>query len=62
MEHLWWNDVKEVSSQSVFLRKNVVLIRFKGDPEHIDDERAWRQVERDAVLPQERLQLGCLLL
>lgn len=62
MEHLWWNDVKEVSSQSVFLCKHVVLICLKGDSEHIDNERARRQVEWDAVLPQEWLQLGCLLL
>lgn len=53
MEHLRWNDVKEVSSQSVFLRKHIVLIGLKGDPEHVDDERAGRQVKRDAVLPQE---------
>lgn len=62
MEHLWWNDIKEVSGESVLLCKHVVLVCLEGDSKHVDDERAWRQVQRDAVLPQERLQLGCLLL
>lgn len=62
MEHLWRNDIEEVSRQSVLLREYIVLIRLEGNAKHVDNKGAGRQVERDAVLPQERLQLGCLLL
>lgn len=62
MEHLWRDDIEEVSCQSVLLCEHVVLVCLEGDAEHVDDERAGRQVERDAVLPQKRLQLGRLLL
>lgn len=62
MEHLWRNDVKEVPCQSVLLREHIVIVCLEGDAKHVDDKRAGRQVERDTVLPQKRLQLGCLLL
>lgn len=52
MPYLWWNDIEEVPSQSVFLRKHIVLIRLEGDAEHVDDKWTGRQVERDAVLSQ----------
>lgn len=59
--HLWRDDVKQVSCQSVLLSEDVVLVCFEGDAVHVDDERAWRQVKGDAVLSQETLQLGGLL-
>lgn len=59
--HLWRDDVKQISCYSVFLSEDVVLIRFKGDAIHVDDEGAGRQVKGDAVLSQEALQLGGLL-
>lgn len=62
MEYLWRNDIEEVSCQSVLLCEHVVFICFKGNAKHVDDEGAGRQVEGDAVLAQERLQLRCLLL
>lgn len=61
-EHLWGNDIEEVPCQRVLLGEHVVVVRLKGDAEHVDDEGAGGQVQRDAVLPQERLQLGSLLL
>lgn len=45
MEHLWRNDIEEVPSQSVLLCKHIVLVCLEGDAEHVDDERAGRQVE-----------------
>lgn len=62
MEYLWRNDIEEVSCQSVLLCKHVVFICFEGNAKHVDDKRAGRQVEGDAVLPQERLELGRFLL
>lgn len=59
--YLWRDDVKQISCQSVLLSKDVVLVCFKGDAVHVDDEGAGRQVEGDAVLSQEALQLGGLL-
>lgn len=59
--HLWRDDVEQIPGQSVLLSEDVVLVRFEGDAVHVDDERAGRQIQRDAVLPQEALQLGGLL-
>lgn len=59
--YLWRDDVEQISCQSVLLGKDVVVVSFEGDAVHVDDEGAGRQVERDAVLPQEALQLGRLL-
>lgn len=59
--HLWRNNVEKVPSQRVLLGKHVELIRLKGNAEHVNDKRAGRQIQRDAVLPQERLELGRLL-
>lgn len=61
LSHLWRDDVKQISRQCVLLSEDVVLVCFKGDAVHVDDERAGRQVEGDAVLSQEVLQLGGLL-
>lgn len=60
--HLWRDDVKQISRLRVLLSKDVVVVGFEGDPVHVDDERAGRQVEGDAVLSQEALQLGGLFL
>lgn len=59
--HLRRDDVKQISRQRVLLSEDVVVVRFEGDAVHVDDERAGRQVEGDAVLSQEALQLGGLL-
>lgn len=60
--HLWRDDVKQISRLRVLLSKDVVVVSFEGDPVHVDDEWAGRQVEGDAVLSQEALQLGGLFL
>lgn len=59
--HLWGDDVEQVPGQRVLLGEDVVVVGLEGDAVHVDDEGAGRQVERDAVLPQEALQLGGLL-
>lgn len=59
--HLWRDDVKQIPSQRVLLSEDVVLVCFEGDAVHVDDERAGRQIQRDAILSQEALQLGGLL-
>ena len=59
--HLRRDDVEQISGQSVLLGEDVVLVGLEGDAVHVDDEGAGRQVEGDAVLPQEALQLGGLL-
>ena len=61
-QYLWGDDVEQVPGQGVLLGEGVVVVRLECDAEHVDDEGAWRQVERHAVLPQEGLQLRRLLL
>ncbi len=57
LRYLWWNDIEQVTGRRIFLRKNIVLLRFKRNAKHVDDEGTWRQIERDAVLSQELFSL-----
>lgn len=59
--YLWRNDVEEIACRGVFLGEDIVLIRLKSNAEHIDDVGERGQVQGDAVLPQEALQLGSFL-
>lgn len=49
--YLWRDDIEEVSSQSVLLSKDVVVVCLEGNAEHVDDEGTGGQVQRNAVLP-----------
>ena len=61
LSHLRGDDVEQIPRRGVLLGEDVVLVGLEGDAVHVDDEGAGRQVEGDAVLPQEALQPGGLL-
>lgn len=59
--HLRRDDVEQVSGRSELLGEDVVVVGLEGDAVHVDDEGAGRQVQGDAVLAQEALELRRLL-
>lgn len=56
--HLWLNDSKQVFPKGQLLGKTVVIFRLKGNAEEAHDARMGGEVQGDAVLSQEALQLG----
>lgn len=55
------DDVKKVPGRGKFLSEHVAVLRLEEHVQDLDDERAAAERARQAVLPQEVLQLRLVL-
>ena len=58
MADLWLDDSEQVTADDQLLGEAVVLCGLEGDAEQPHDAGVAGQVQGDAVLPKEALQLG----